>query len=76
VESDLCLIGIAYTAYYLVMNWCINFIGILSTIFLKRKLQWFKWLGMILVIGGLVTVGANDLINGNVSSPFDTGYQQ
>ena len=44
--------------------------GILSTIFLKRKLQWFKWLGMVLVIGGLVTVGANDLINGNVSLFF------
>lgn len=46
----------------------IIFTGILSTIFLKRKLQWFKWLGMGLVIGGLVTVGANDLINGNNSN--------
>jgi drug/metabolite transporter (DMT)-like permease len=41
--------------------------GILSTIFLKRKLKWFQWFGMIVVIGGLVTVGANDLINGDVS---------
>jgi len=42
----------------------IIFTGILSTIFLRHKLQWFKWLGMIFVIGGLVTVGVNDLIHG------------
>lgn len=49
----------------------IIFTGILSTIFLKRKLQWFKWVGMILVIAGLVTVGVNDLITSNTSGGGD-----
>lgn len=41
----------------------IIFTGILSTIFLKTKLKWYKWAGMLLVICGLVTVGVNDLIH-------------
>jgi len=53
----------------------IIFTGILSTIFLRRKLQWFKWAGMLLVICGLVTVGVNDLIHtkgsGNSTSVED-----
>jgi len=49
----------------------IIFTGILSTIFLKRKLQWFKWVGMILVIAGLVTVGVNDLITSNTNGGGD-----
>ena len=41
-------------------------LGLFSTIFLKRKLAWFKWTGMILVIGGLVTVGMSDVIYSKV----------
>ena len=38
-------------------------LGILSTIFLRRRLAWFKWAGMVFVIGGLVTVGVSDMLN-------------
>merc|ERR1719277_1955985 len=41
----------------------IIFTGILSTIFLRRRLAWFKWAGMVFVIGGLVTVGVSDILN-------------
>merc|ERR1719153_918678 len=41
----------------------IIFTGILSTIFLRRRLAWFKWAGMVFVIGGLVTVGVSDMMN-------------
>jgi len=41
----------------------IIFTGILSQIFLKRKMQWFKWVGILLVICGLVTVGVNDVMS-------------
>jgi len=41
----------------------IIFTGILSTIFLRRRLAWFKWAGMVFVIGGLVTVGVSDMLN-------------
>ena len=39
----------------------IIFIGLLSVIFLKRKLEWFKWTGIAVVIIGTVMVGAADL---------------
>lgn len=47
-------------------------LGILSTIFLKKRLAWFKWFGMVLVICGLITVGVSDLMNTPVGSfhPF------
>merc|ERR1740128_1093052 len=41
----------------------IIFTGILSTIFLRRKLAWYKWFGMVFVIGGLITVGLSDMMN-------------
>merc|ERR1719209_1120275 len=40
----------------------IIFTGILSKIFLRRSLAWFKWTGMLFVIGGLVTVGTSDMV--------------
>lgn len=47
----------------------IIFTGILSTIFLRRKLAWFKWTGMVFVIGGLVTVGVSDMMNQKPCNP-------
>merc|ERR1719350_836811 len=49
----------------------IIFTGILSTIFLRRRLAWFKWAGMVFVIGGLVTVGVSDMLNQKDCSPSD-----
>ena len=43
--------------------------GILSTIFLRRRLAWFKWTGMVFVIGGLVTVGVSDMMNQKPCKP-------
>merc|ERR1712223_1715341 len=62
----------------------IIFTGILSVIFLRRRLEWFRWSGMILVIGGLVTVGLTDILytpNGKNSTEiqpipeYNTTYQ-
>jgi len=47
------------------------FLGILSTIFLRRRLAWFKWAGMVFVIGGLVTVGVSDMLNQKDCTPSD-----
>ncbi|XP_023326441.1 solute carrier family 35 member F6 [Eurytemora carolleeae] len=54
----------------------IIFTGILSTIFLRRKLQWFKWLGMVFVIGGLVTVGVNDLMAQSAGNSTSTNVTE
>jgi len=56
----------------------IIFTGILSTIFLRARLAWYKWFGMVFVIGGLITVGLSDMMNQKPEgcsmppSPFNT----
>lgn len=39
----------------------IIFTGLFSRIFLRRHLQWFRWLGILFVIAGLVVVGLSDI---------------
>jgi len=36
------------------------FVGLLSVIFLKKKLEWFRWVGMAVIFCGIVMVGAAD----------------
>jgi len=38
------------------------FVGIMSVIFLKRRLECFRWLGMFIIMCGLVTVGVSDFL--------------
>ena len=40
----------------------IIFTGLLSRLVLRRRLQWFKWVGIFFVICGLAVVGVCDLI--------------
>ena len=49
---------------YLLSGSVIIFTGINSMLFLRRKLGWLKWLGMITIVAGLVIVGAADFITG------------
>jgi len=41
----------------------IIFTGINSLVFLKRKLEWFRWFGMGVIVAGLVIVGLADVLN-------------
>jgi len=55
--------GLYYTSvsqFQMLRGTNIIFIGLLSVIFLKRRLEWFKWTGMAVVIIGTVMVGAAD----------------
>jgi len=38
------------------------FVGLLSIIFLKKKLEWFRWAGMAVVVCGIAMVGGADFI--------------
>ena len=40
----------------------IIFIGLLSVAFLKKRLEWFRWTGMAVVVCGVAMVGAADFI--------------
>ena len=38
------------------------FVGILSVLVLRRKLEWFRWLGMFIILVGLIVVGVSDFL--------------
>ena len=40
----------------------IIFTGITSMIFLKRRLEWFRWAGMLTILAGLIITGLPDLL--------------
>ena len=57
------------SSFQMIRGAVIIFTGILSRVFLKRRLAWFKWTGMIFVIGGLITVGVSDMMNQKPCKP-------
>merc|ERR1719147_435050 len=66
IATSVQYIGLTLTyasSFQMLRGAVIIFTGILSTIFLRRRLAWFKWAGMVFVIGGLVTVGVSDMLN-------------
>ena len=38
------------------------FVGLLSVVFLKKRLEWFRWTGMAVVVCGIAMVGGADFI--------------
>merc|ERR1719154_231513 len=38
------------------------FVGLLSVIFLKKKLEWFRWTGMAVIFSGILMVGGADFM--------------
>ncbi|WAR19076.1 S35F6-like protein [Mya arenaria] len=64
VGTSLAGIGLLYvdaSVWQMLRGSIIIFAGILSKIFLKRKLKWSHWLGMMLVMVGLVLVGCSSV---------------
>ena len=46
----------------------IVFTGLLSMFFLRRRLQIYRWIGIVFVISGLAIVGLCDILNQSKSS--------
>lgn len=38
------------------------FVGIFSVIFLRKRLEWFRWFGMVIIFTGLIIVGLSDYL--------------
>merc|ERR1712184_153643 len=38
------------------------FVGIFSKIFLKKQMEWFRWVGMAVVFAGILMVGGADFM--------------
>ena len=39
----------------------IIFTGLLTVLWLRKRLEWFKWVGMFVILGGLAMLGVGDL---------------
>ncbi|KAL8602688.1 hypothetical protein ACOMHN_058641 [Nucella lapillus] len=73
VGTSLAGIGLVYvdaSVWQMLRGSIIIFAGILSKVFLKRKLYPIHWLGMMVVMGGLVLVGCSSIFRShhNVSA--------
>ncbi|XP_053377756.1 solute carrier family 35 member F6-like [Mercenaria mercenaria] len=67
ISTSLCGIGLLYvdaSIMLMLRGSVIIFTGICSVIFLKRKLKVTHWLGMIIVIVGLVLAGCSSVLKG------------
>ena len=38
------------------------FVGLLSTVFLKKRLEWYRWMGMGVILAGIIMVGGADFM--------------
>jgi len=67
---DMCGTSLMYVAltltsaasFQMIRGAVIIFTGINSMIFLKAKLKWFQWTGMVVVLCGLIIVGLPDIL--------------
>ncbi|KAI1719955.1 eamA-like transporter family domain-containing protein [Ditylenchus destructor] len=68
IATSLMYVGLNMTtasSYQMLRGAVIIFTGLLSVAFLRARLQAFKWLGMALVMAGLVVVGVSDIMFDN-----------
>ena len=48
--------------YFCAQGSIMIFVGLLSVVFLKKRLEWFRWTGMAVVVCGIAMVGGADFI--------------
>ena len=49
------------------------FVGLLSVVFLKKKLEWFRWAGMAVIFVGILMVGGADFMKTDDDGGLDSG---
>ncbi|KAL1122051.1 hypothetical protein AAG570_003457 [Ranatra chinensis] len=76
IGTSIMYIGLNFTyasSFQMFRGSVIVFVALLSMLFLKRRIAWKKWLGIIVVILGLAVVGVSDFISPS-SSGSDEEY--
>ena len=51
-----------FQMYFCAQGSIMIFVGLLSVVFLKKRLEWFRWTGMVVVVCGIAMVGGADFI--------------
>uniref|UniRef100_A0A224XEJ2 Putative transport and golgi family organization 9 n=1 Tax=Panstrongylus lignarius TaxID=156445 RepID=A0A224XEJ2_9HEMI len=65
IGTSLMYIGLNLTnpsSFQMLRGSVIVFVALLSMVFLRRKITWQQWLGILLVLAGLVVVGVSDYL--------------
>jgi drug/metabolite transporter (DMT)-like permease len=70
--SGVGLLYLSSSVYQMLRGSIILFSGLLSVLFLRRKLRAFQWIGIAVVVVGLFCVGASSMLNGGDSSAGDS----
>ncbi|XP_003744054.1 solute carrier family 35 member F6 [Galendromus occidentalis] len=71
VGTSMMYIGLTLTyasSFQMLRGAVIIFTGIFSMVFLKAKLHRFKWLGIVLVLVGLIVVGVSDILHADADA--------
>merc|ERR1711892_343083 len=64
VATSMMYVGLTYTSassFQIFRGSLIIFTGLLTVLWLRKRLEWFKWVGMFVILGGLAMVGVGDL---------------
>lgn len=72
--GNISLLWIPPSVWQMMRGAIIIFSGILSVIFLKRKLRAHHWIGMLIVTGGLALVGMSGLVSGGTDKPLNITF--
>ena len=63
------LLFVAASIYQMTRGALVLFVGLFSVVFLKRKLGWYKWLALVIVMLGVAVVGLAGIVEGDGKVP-------
>ncbi|KAL9094635.1 MAG: hypothetical protein Q9165_003195 [Trypethelium subeluteriae] len=63
------LLFVAASIYQMTRGALVLFVGLFSVVFLKRRLGWYKWLALIIVVLGVAVVGLAGIVEGDGKVP-------
>ena len=63
------LLFVAASIYQMTRGALVLFVGLFSVVFLKRRLGWYKWLALLIVVLGVAIVGLAGIVEGDGKVP-------
>ncbi|KAI9664079.1 MAG: hypothetical protein M1821_007570 [Bathelium mastoideum] len=63
------LLFVAASIYQMTRGALVLFVGLFSVVFLKRRLGWYKWLALVIVVFGVAIVGLAGIVEGDGKVP-------